>query len=48
MTSDLGHFGWAATNVTLYFKAGCYYPKAPTNAVTAKVTFSSLTVTPQP
>ncbi len=40
--------GWGSTNVTLYFKAGCYYPKAPTNSGTAKVTFSSLTVTPNP
>ena len=39
---------WGTTNVTLYFKAGCYYPKAATNSGTAKVTFSSLTVTPQP
>ena len=39
---------WGSTNVTLYFKAGCYYPKALTNGGTAKVTFSSLTVTPQP
>ena len=39
---------WGTTNVTLYFKAGCYYPKAPTNASTARVTYSSLTVTPQP
>ncbi len=47
MTSDLGYSGWAATNVTLYFKAGCYYPKAATNSGTAKVTFSSLTATHQ-
>ena len=40
MTSDPGYSGWAATNVTLYFKAGCYYPKAATNSGTAKVTFN--------
>jgi hypothetical protein len=38
---------WGTTNVTLYFKAGCYFPKAPTNGGTAKVTFSSLSATPQ-
>lgn len=27
------------TDATLYFKAGCYYPKAATNGGTAKVTF---------
>ena len=42
-----GFSGWGATNVTLYFKAGCYYPVAPA-ASTAKVTFSSLTATHQP
>ena len=48
MTSELGYSGWGATNVTLYFKAGCYFPKAATNGGTAKVTFSSLGVTHQP
>ncbi len=48
MTSDTGYSGWGATNVTLYFKAGCYFPKAATNSGTAKVTFSSLGVTHQP
>jgi hypothetical protein len=48
MISDFGYSGWAATNVTLYFKAGCYYPKAATNSATAKVTFSNLEVTHQP
>ena len=46
--ADSGYSGWGATNVTLYFKAGCYYPKAATNSGTAKVTFSTLTVTHQP
>ncbi len=46
--ADPGYSGWAATNVTLYFKAGCYYPKAATNSGTAKVTFSSLKATHQP
>jgi hypothetical protein len=36
---------WKTT--TFYFKAGSYYPTAP-NSGTAKVTFSSLAVTPQP
>jgi len=44
MTSDAGYSGWGATNVTLYFKAGCYYPKAATNSGTAQVTFTSLGV----
>ena len=48
MTSETGYSGWGATNVTLYFKAGCYFPKAATNGGTAKVTFSSLGVTHQP
>ena len=47
MTSDPGYSGWGNTNVTLYFKAGCYYPKAATNSGTAKVTFSSLSATHQ-
>ena len=34
------------TNQTFYFKAGCYYSNNPTNS-TAKVTFSSLSVTHQ-
>ncbi len=46
--ADPLYSGWAATNVTLYFKAGCYFPTAATNSGTAKVTFSSLTVTHQP
>ncbi len=46
MTSG-GYSGWGATNVTLYFKAGCYYPDNPGSG-TAKVTFSSLTATHQP
>lgn len=48
MTSDPGYSGWGATNVTLYFKAGCYFPKAATNSGTAKVTFSSLNLFHQP
>ena len=48
MTSNPPYSGWAATNVTLYFKAGCYYPTAATNSGTAKVTFSSLIATHQP
>jgi hypothetical protein len=48
MTSAPGFSGWANTNVTLYFKAGCYYPKAATNSGTAKVTISSLTASHQP
>ncbi len=48
MTSNSPYSGWAATNVTLYFKAGCYYPTAATNSGTARVSFSSLGVTHQP
>jgi hypothetical protein len=48
MMLDLRHPARDATNVTLYFKAGCYFPKAATNSGTAKVTFSSLTATHQP
>jgi len=46
--ADPGYSGWGATNVTLYFKAGCYFPTAATNSGTARVSFSSLTVTHQP
>jgi hypothetical protein len=46
--AETNYSGWGATNVTLYFKAGCYYPTAATNSGTAKVTFSSLTATHQP
>jgi hypothetical protein len=48
MTSNPPYTNWAATNVTLYFKAGCYYPTAATNSGTARVSFFSLGVTHQP
>ncbi len=46
--ADTNYSGWGATNVTLYFKAGCYFPKAANNSGTARVSFSSLRVTHQP
>lgn len=46
MISDSSYSGWNNTNVTLYFKAGSYYPNNPTSG-TANVTFSRISATHQ-